>query len=189
MTIVIKALIARANRVVHYRRALKLVNGAQGNIITPGMTVASENPVYVQGNYNATAASVSDRRARGHGHHRRLGHPALERLERHSARSTSRTNRRQREASTTGYRVAIVSGKGLAFPKPSYADSSFGSDGGAHNFLRQLEDWDKLPATLRYRGSMVSFFISRQGDRDVQVLSERRLQIAAPVRWRSTATS
>ena len=46
---------------------------------------------------------------------------------------------------------------------PAYADSSFGSDGGAHNFLRQLEDWDSLPATLRYRGSMVSFFISRQG--------------------------
>ena len=63
--------------------------------------------------------------------------------------------------------MAIVSGKGLAFPKPSTADSSFGSDGGVHNFMRNLEDWkgpDATPdATHRYRGSLISFFISRQG--------------------------
>jgi hypothetical protein len=33
-------------------------------------------------------------------------------------------------------------------------------DGGAHNLLRQLEDWSGN--TLTYRGSIVSFYISRQ---------------------------
>ena len=36
-----------------------------------------------------------------------------------------------------------------------------GTDGGAHNFLRYIEDWGGQ--TLNYRGSIVSFFISRQG--------------------------
>ena len=39
--------------------------------------------------------------------------------------------------------------------------ADFGTDGGAHNFLRQLEDWDN-GRRCNYRGSMVSFFISRQ---------------------------
>ena len=58
--------------------------------------------------------------------------------------------------------MAIVSGKGLAFPKPGTADASFGSDGGVHNFMRNLEDWNGPAATHRYRGSLISFFISRQ---------------------------
>jgi hypothetical protein len=58
--------------------------------------------------------------------------------------------------------MAIITGKTLAFPQPSGTDASFGSDGGAHNFLRQLEDWNNPNAVVRYRGSMVSFFISRQ---------------------------
>ena len=35
-------------------------------------------------------------------------------------------------------------------------------DGGAHNLLRQLEDWAGGPSTINYRGSIVSFYISRQ---------------------------
>ena len=38
------------------RRVLKLVDGSLGNLPTPGFTVASENPVYVQGDYNSDAA-------------------------------------------------------------------------------------------------------------------------------------
>ena len=36
----------------------------------------------------------------------------------------------------------------------------FGNDGGAHNLMRMLEGWND--STLNYRGSIVSFFISRQ---------------------------
>jgi hypothetical protein len=69
----------------------------------------------------------------------------------------------QRPAATTAYRMALLSGKTLAFPKPGWAAASFGSDGGAHNFVRNLEDWNLAGVIQRYRGSFVSFFISRQG--------------------------
>ncbi len=64
----VKTLIARANRPLFFRRALKIVNGeshttavaghcspAPCTDLPPGLTIASENPVYVQGNYNAIA--------------------------------------------------------------------------------------------------------------------------------------
>ena len=64
----IKPLIARANRSLFFRRALKIVNGeshttAVAGHCSPasrprGLTIASENPVYVQGNYNATATDT-----------------------------------------------------------------------------------------------------------------------------------
>jgi hypothetical protein len=37
----------------------------------------------------------------------------------------------------------------------------FGTDGGVANFLRYLEEWPS-GTTIRYRGSIVSLFISRQ---------------------------
>ena len=46
----------RANRTLFFRRALKLVNGGivgGVNSLPPGLTIAAENPVYVQGNYNS----------------------------------------------------------------------------------------------------------------------------------------
>ena len=50
-------LVARANRPLFFRRALKIVNGGLGNLPN-GLTIASENPVYVQGNYNAQATNT-----------------------------------------------------------------------------------------------------------------------------------
>ena len=50
---------ARKNRVHYFRRALRLVNGANTgtvNVPGPGFTVTSENPVYVMGNYNSNGA-------------------------------------------------------------------------------------------------------------------------------------
>jgi hypothetical protein len=164
------SLVARANRPVHYRRALKLVNGGinggVNNIMDPnlgGVMIASENPVYIQGNFNATTASV-------------VAEPnvptavvadSVTVLSNgwNDIRSFIQPNESQnRKATTTGYRVAIISGKTRAFPKPAWAANSFGSDGGAHNFMRALEDWDEVGVTQRYRGSFVSLFFSRQGN-------------------------
>ena len=78
------------NRPVFFRRALKLINAGNPsavltNLPTPGLTVASENPVYVQGNYNATAGTAAGVTAgethRRRGDPRRLRHLALEQLE------------------------------------------------------------------------------------------------------------
>lgn len=48
---------AQVNRAILYRRALKLVNGGLNNVPMPGLTVTSENPVYVQGDFNASAGA------------------------------------------------------------------------------------------------------------------------------------
>jgi hypothetical protein len=165
--IVNNPLLARINRHVLFRRALKIVNGGQGNIIAPGMTVAAENPVYLQGNFNAQANNT-------------LANPhvataiiadAVTMLSNtwndiRSFTSPLAPGGRQ-VAGPTGYRVAIVSGKGLSFPRPGAGNppQDFGTDGGAHNFLRYIEQWTDAGGNqqaLNYRGSIVSFFTSRQ---------------------------
>ncbi len=154
-------LVARANRQVFFRRALKIVNGALGNLPTSGLTVVSENPVYIQGNYNATSTSVTAT----------TNAPAAIIADAITLLSNNWIDTRsflypndatQRDATETGYRMAVVTGKTWYFPQPSGTDASFGSDGGAHNFVRLLEDWGTVVTPLHYRGSMVSFFISRQ---------------------------
>ena len=80
---------------VLFRRALKIINGgmvgAVNNIPAAGFTVASENPVYIQGNFNATTTDVGGRAQRGHGHHGRRDHAAVERLRGRARRCASRT--------------------------------------------------------------------------------------------------
>ena len=66
-----------------------------------------------------------------------------------------------RVAADTGYRFAMVTGKTTPFPKPgAWGVQELGSDGGVHNFMKMLENWGGR--TLRYRGSMVSLYYSRQ---------------------------
>ena len=156
--------VARTNPPVLFRRAIKLVNGQRGNIITPGLTIAAENPVYVQGDYNASTAE---------------GVPATYNSP-HAAASvvadattflsnawndirslTSPHRPSNRQASDTTYRVALISGKGISFPRwNGPVPGDFGSDGGVHNFLRYLERWSGRD--LNYRGSLISFYFSRQ---------------------------
>jgi hypothetical protein len=54
----------------------------------------------------------------------------------------------------------MITGKALPFQHPGWGVTEWGSDGGVHNFMRMLEDWGGQ--NLRYRGSMVSLFFSRQ---------------------------
>jgi len=56
------------------------------------------------------------------------------------------------------YRVAIIAGKNAPFPQPSGTASDFGTDGGAHNFLRMLE----TGGTVNYKGSIATFYYNRQ---------------------------
>ena len=152
---------ARANRHVLFRRALKLVNGQLGSL-PPGLTVVAENPVYVQGNFNASGTSFSTTTHVPAA----LIADAVTFLSNNwnDIRSfTAPSDSLARPATSTIYRMALITGKGLAFPQPSGTDASFGSDGGAHNFMRSLENWNTTGTIHRYRGSMVSFFINRQG--------------------------
>ncbi len=158
--------IARRNQPVFFRRALKLVNGQSIDLgimdgVPLGLAVASENPIYLQGNYNAPGTfsgahvacsliadsvtflsnSWSDAKSFTYPHSLSGG-------------GSGRT------ASTTWYRAALIAGKGGPFPQPASTPQDFGTDGGVHNFLRLLENWGGQ--TLNYRGSMVSLYINRQ---------------------------
>jgi hypothetical protein len=164
---------ARSNRAIFFRRALKVTNGSLGNLPADGLSIASENPVYVQGNYNANNAGFGNPNAPAaimadsvtllsnawewsldfgadgvwrHGDSRSMRFPW----------SLSR-----RTAGTTWYRMAIIAGKGLSFPHIGGLYQDYGTDGGVHNFLRFLENWGGQ--TLNYRGSIVSLYTSRQG--------------------------
>jgi len=157
----VAATVAQVNRPLFFRRALKIVNGSLGNIIAPGLTIASENPVYLKGDYNASAANG-------------FGDPhvataimadALTLLSNSwNDRSSFLTPEDPvgRSATDTWYRLAVISGKGLSFPRPTAwaSGQDFGTDGGAHNFLRYLEDWGGR--TLNYRGAIASFYYNRQ---------------------------
>ena len=156
---------ARVNKQVLFRRALKLVNGGinagVNNLPTAGLTVASENPVYVQGNYNATSASanaapnvaaaiIAD------------GVTLLSNQWLDSTSFLAPNDPALRPVTTSAsYRMAVAAGKTLSFPRPAWAAAQdFGTDGGVHNFLRYIEGWNGQ--TLNYRGSIVSLFTSRQ---------------------------
>ncbi|MGH9544826.1 MAG: hypothetical protein ACRD23_06380 [Terriglobales bacterium] len=55
--------------------------------------------------------------------------------------------------------VAIAAGKNITFPHPSFDSTAyFGTEGGLHNFLHFLENWNG--DTMNYRGSLVSLYYS-----------------------------
>jgi hypothetical protein len=170
------ALVARANRPIFFRRALKVVNGGIftttgaapncspapcNNLPAPGLTIASENPVYVQGNFNATASSVTQEPNVAAA----IIADAVTLLSNNwnDIRSfTSPHAASGRTASQTGFRMAVLAGKSRPFARPTGWASmrDFGTDGGAHDFLRFVETWGNNQLT--YSGSLVSFFTSRQ---------------------------
>ena len=146
-----------------------------------GFTVAAENPIYIWGNYNADQTNgYNDNTASGLCHvpaavigdavtllsSNWTDEMSFKYPDTHCGSTSctcSTTALVDRCARTTNYRTAIISGKNKSFPLPSWATSAirdFGTDGGAHNFLRYLEDWGGQ--TLNYRGSIVSFYIARQ---------------------------
>ena len=175
---------ARKNWVSGARHVLRLVDGSLGNVPlrtdaaapnTGGFTVASENPVYIWGDYNSNSADTAWTTTpivdvAGHAataiiadsvtmlsnawldNYSMLGNPGG-----CGGCDNSPTNPANRNASDTWYRVAIAGGKNMAFPWPSaYGAQDFGTDGGVHNFLRYLENWSGN--TLHYKGSLVSLY-------------------------------
>jgi hypothetical protein len=185
--------VARVNRAFFFRRALKLVNGGRGNLPangTQGLTVVAENPVYIEGNFNACTNALPTQGNSfepacvggvGFGNNPGADHVSAAVIadavtflsnawndirsfrNPHDAGASGLTEPNARQASTTWYRLAIIAGKGLSFPRPNNNPNDhtdFGTDGGAHNFIRYIERWSG--AALNYRGALVSFYTSRQ---------------------------
>ena len=128
------------------------------------MTIASENPVYIQGDFNANlggigfanspttiAASVAG--------------DAVTLLSNNWNDINSFSSPYAlagRSGVTTWYRVAVIGGATSWFSNSSdSAHQDFGTDGGVHNFLRYIEAWG---GTLEYQGSIIDLFTSRQAN-------------------------
>jgi Tfp pilus assembly protein PilX len=168
------------NAVTGARHVLKLVDGGMNSSGTsylpnPGFTVASENPVYVQGNYNSSVNDPFWASGTGTTPHSNASIIAdsVSLLSNAYANNGSTnqgwndlnslnnpTTLGNRNAETTYYRTAISAGKNVPFPQPTFSGVAvdFGTDGGMHNFLRLLESWGS--ATLNYDGSLVSMYYS-----------------------------
>jgi Tfp pilus assembly protein PilX len=137
-----------------------------------GFTIASENPVYVTGDYNSGAADPFWGTA-NNVTPTQTPHSAASIIA-DSVTLLSNTwsdmgslmyptvpNNRNPSADAY-YRTAIAGGKNIPFPSPGWANTAgindFGTDGGLHNFLRYLEAWGGQ--TLHYNGSLVSMYYS-----------------------------
>jgi len=165
---------ARENAPIFFRRALKIVDGNSINLgtcpdgVQCGLTVVSENPVYIQGEFNALNGAANGVNSFTGPHvATSVVADAVTLLsdnwnDVNSFSSPYTLN--LRNAVTTAFRFGVVAGKGISFPYPGYGSyQDFGTDGGVHNFLRFLENWGSpVNGTLWYRGSVVSFYYSRQ---------------------------
>jgi Tfp pilus assembly protein PilX len=180
---------ARKNWVSGARHVLRLVDGSYNNVpLSPtpitvngvtyngGFTVASENPVYVWGDYNTNATDWTKGDEAGHAaaaviadavtllsddwtdNQSMIGNYITTLWSGTAATSTTRN------PSHDGfYRLAIAGGKNMTFQLPTFTTPAapprdFGTDGGLHNFLRYLENWGSQ--TVNYKGSLVSLYYS-----------------------------
>ena len=165
---------ARENPPIFFRRAVKIVNGklltALGTCpsgVYCGLTISAENPVYVQGDYNANSANGG------------FNDPHVATSVAGDAVTLLSNNWndinsfsfaeycltggsctvQNRNAINTYWRTAVIAGKGINFPYWGTSGDN-GSDGGVHNFLRYIEDWSNQ--TLYYTGSLISMYYNRQ---------------------------
>jgi Tfp pilus assembly protein PilX len=167
-TMVIHANEARQNPNPLFRRAVKLVNGADliDNLdacpggVTCGLTVAAENPVYIQGDFNCPGCAGNVFNTRD------VGASVVGDAVTVLSNAWNDVNSfggpydlTVRVATTSYYRTAIIGGKGVPFPELDNV-KDFGTDGGVHNFMRELENWGAV--NMNYTGSLVCLFTNRQ---------------------------
>jgi hypothetical protein len=178
-TLVIHANEARENPDLLFRRAVKLVNGSNlagfldtcPGAVTCGLTITAENPIYIQGDYNCPACSGNAF------NNSNVGASVVGDAVAVLSNTWNDVNSFAGPAASTGnttglynlafhvpvssyYRAAIIGGKGVPFPIPAGALKDFGTDGGVHNFLRELENWGSV--TMNYTGSLVLLYTNRQ---------------------------
>jgi hypothetical protein len=139
------------------RRAIRIKNGA--TLPTGGLTVVSENPIYIQGDFNtggsppSNSGTYTDPDVSGYARRNAaiIG-DAVTVLSGAWNDSNSDKTTPQRDASNTTINAAIVAGN---VPSNGTAYS-----GGGENFVRLMEDWSGNHFT--YYGSMVQLYKSQQ---------------------------
>lgn len=155
------------------QKTIRLQNG--GVLPDNGLSIASQNPVYVQGDYNtgvttSTPATSVPANATGNptntdsptvaGYTRKpaaIMADAVMLLSNNWSDANASSSLSSRAASNTTYNMAIMAG----FMPSGYTPASgaqYGYSGGGNNFPRFLETWSGKSCT--YHGSMVELFDS-----------------------------
>jgi hypothetical protein len=157
-------------------KTIRLQDG--GTLPNAGLTIASQNPVYVQGDYNtgSTSSTRDTVPSNNGGNPNNTDSPTAPGYTRKAAAiladavmllsnnwndsNASNTDVNARPASHTTYNMAIMAGfipSGFD-PDGSGPKAPYGYSGGANNFPRFLESWTSDSCT--YYGSMVELFKS-----------------------------
>ncbi len=152
-------------------KAIRLRSG--GQLPDNGLTFASENPVYIQGDYNTGTTTSTTAVPANNGNNDNAASPTVSGYTRKPAAvladavtflsnnwsdSNSSLSLSNRPASNTTYNVAIMGGFMPSGYQPT-SGSQYGYSGGANNFARFLEDWTSDYCT--YYGSMVELYQSK----------------------------
>lgn len=153
-------------------KTIRLVKG--GELPDAGLTVVSQNPIYIQGDYNTgTTTSATAVPSNNGGNANNTDSPTVPTYTRKPSAvigdavmflsnswSDANSNKdvSSRVASNTTYNTAIVSGFMPSGYQPT-TGAQYGYSGGANNFPRFLENWDNKYCT--YFGSMVQLYTSK----------------------------
>lgn len=150
------------------RRGVRLKNGR--TLPTNGLTVASANPVYIQGDYNTGTGTVPSNNIinndpltpQASGYTRKPSSVVADAVtilsnNWNDTNAQAGDGLNQRTATYTTVNTAIISG--IVPSAPVGGDGAY--SGGAENFPRFLEDWGG-GVKLTYYGSMVQIYNSRQ---------------------------
>lgn len=126
-------------------------NGGQG------FTVATPNPLYVQGHYNSPNAQGTTNTVTAGTVPAALMSDSLTILSSAWRDSLSTGSYQNRDAVNTTINAAILTGI-----VPSTGDGSTEFSGGVHNLPRLLEDWNSANQVLTINTSMINLFPSRK---------------------------
>ncbi len=127
-------------------KAIRLTDGS--TLPSGGLTIGSQNPVYIEGDYNTAGTRVSSA----------VFADAVTILSNSWNDSKSNDSLSNRQASNTTVNTAVVAGFVPSVWTNPVTGETYGYSGGLNNFPRFLEDWkDK---TFTYKGSMIELFAS-----------------------------
>lgn len=170
----------------YYRRGVRLVNGVVLPGIydsttpsnTRGFTLASENGVYIQGNYNATGVSSVPTTGNTPYNQYLPNNTAthipgsviadaitiLSNAWNDAKSFNSPYDQDGRIASDTTMRFAVVAGDTISSRNvsPNQGGSYQNLGGGVHNFKRYLENWNN--ERFDYSGSLINLYLSRNNN-------------------------
>ena len=156
-------------------KTIRLENG--GVLPNSGLTVASQNPVYIKGDYNTgTTTTPTNVPANATGNPNNTDSPVVSGYTRKPAAvladavmflsnswndANASSSVSSRPASNTTYNLGIMTGNIPSGwdPDGSGSKAAYGYSGGANNFPRFLEAWSGKSCT--YYGSMVQLFQSK----------------------------